>query len=88
MIEYEVTLEVDPAIAGEYVHWLRGHVEQMLALPGFVDAAVLRIGDPTPASGWIGLCVRYRLRDEASLAKYLHEHATRMRADAIARFGE
>jgi len=41
-----------------------------------------------PAEGELVLCTQYRLRDAASLADYLREHAPRLRADGVARFGD
>ncbi len=86
MIEYEVTLLVEDAIADAHRRWLHEHIAGMLALPGFVDACLAELVDPqTPDHrGW---CVRYRLRDEAALATYLREHAPAMRRDGLERFG-
>ena len=87
MITYVVDLEVDAAIAAEYLPWLREHVHEMLALPGFVDAQVFESLDPAPPPGTIAYSVHYRLRDRAAFDEYLRRHATSMRAGG-ARFGE
>ena len=55
-------------------------------LPGFIDARVLDVIDPTPAPGRIALCTQYLLRDEAALQAYFDLHAARLRGDGIARF--
>jgi hypothetical protein len=86
-VVYDVDLEVEVAIVAEYRDWLRGHVAAMLALPGFHGAQVLEVLDPAPAPGFAGLCVQYRLEDEAACAAYLREHSPRMRAEGQARFG-
>jgi hypothetical protein len=86
-IVYEVDLELETAIAAEYRAWLDAHVPQLLALPGFVSAEVFEVFEPV-AAGRAGLCVQYRLRDAAALENYLREHAPRMRAEGLARFGE
>ncbi|NZA25794.1 DUF4286 family protein [Luteimonas sp. SJ-92] len=88
MVVYEVDIEVAPEAVAAYRPWLSGHVQRMLALPGFVDAEVLTVREPLPADGWHALCVRYRLRDRAALDAYLHGHAARMRAEGAAAFGE
>jgi Domain of unknown function (DUF4286) len=85
---YEVNVEVDADIAGEYRAWLRDHVAEILALPGFTGAEVFDIADPAPAEGRIALCVHYRLRDRAALEDYLRDHAPRLRGEGIARFGD
>lgn len=84
---YEVSLDVDAAIAPDYVAWLRAHIDEICTLPGFLGADLHEVSEPTPAAGRVALCVRYRLRDAAALEAYLHEHAPRMRADGLARFG-
>lgn len=83
---YEVNLDVDAALAAEYRTWLREHVAQMLALPGFVSARTFEVVDP-PAPGRLCLCVHYRLRDAAALQAYFEQHAARLRGDGAARFG-
>ena len=85
---YAVDLEVDLDIATAYRAWLQAHMREILALPGFTGAQLLAVREPAPPAGRIGLCVQYRLRDAAALDTYLREHAPRLRADGIARFGE
>lgn len=85
---YEVNLVVDAAIAPAYRAWLHDHVREMLALPGFVAAQVFEVTAPPPSAGTLSLCTQYRLRDAAALDAYLREHAPRMRADGVARFGD
>lgn len=83
---YEVTVHVRGDLADAYLGWLRAHIAQMLALPGFQDAALEALLDDAPGErGW---CVRYRLRDLPALEDYLRQHAPRMRADGLARFGD
>lgn len=84
---YEVNLDVDAALAAEYRAWLRAHVAQMLALPGFISAQTFEVIDPPSAAVRISLCVHYRLRDAAALQAYFEQHAARMRGDGTARFG-
>ena len=40
---YEVTLHIDPSLAGEYDPWLQAHVADMLALPGFISARIYTV---------------------------------------------
>jgi quinol monooxygenase YgiN len=85
---YEVTLRVQRAIADDYRAWLDRHVREMLTLPGFLDARLSRQDEPGADAGEVVFCCHYRLRDAAALADYLREHAARMRADGVARFGD
>ncbi len=87
MIHYEVNLTVDNDIANDYGVWLAGHVDEMIAIDGFTGAQTLRVVDPDDPqhTTW---SVRYRLESEASLEAYMTHHASRMRQQAIDRFGE
>jgi len=87
MIVYVVELEMEAALRGEYLAWLDDHVREMLALPGFTGADILERRDPPPPVGHWGVDVHYRLRDRAAFETYLREHAPRMRAAGLARFG-
>ncbi|HET7222627.1 MAG TPA: DUF4286 family protein [Rhodanobacteraceae bacterium] len=87
MILYAVDLEMDASLREEYLAWLGGHVREMLALPGFVDAEIMARIEPSPPDGrWI-VCVHYRLRDRAAWQTYLTGYAPRMREAGLARFG-
>lgn len=85
---YEVNLNVLRGIETEYRAWLDAHVREILALPGFTGATVFERLEPATAADELCLCVHYRLRDEKALADYLREHAPRLRADGVARFGD
>ena len=87
-VVYEVSLRVQRAIAADYLAWLRIHVEQVLALPGFLDATLYAIdADAGADDDCIGWCVQYRLGDRAALERYFREYAPQMRAEGLARFG-
>jgi hypothetical protein len=87
VLVYEVNLAVDAEVAEAFAAWLPGHVAELLALPGFLAAEIFRVEEPAPPAGEVALSVRYRLRDRAALDAYLRDHAARLRADGIARFG-
>ncbi|MCW5579913.1 MAG: DUF4286 family protein [Luteimonas sp.] len=88
VLVYEVNLDVDAGIAGEYRAWLEAHVRGMLALPGFASAHVFEVLEGAPGDGDLHLCVHYILRNAAALEAYLRDHAPRMRAEGVARFGD
>jgi hypothetical protein len=85
---YEVNLFVRRVIEREYRDWLDAHIREILALPGFLDAELFEVNDPASAADEFALCTRYRLRDETALQNYFREHAPRLRADGVARFGD
>lgn len=84
MIVYEVRASVEDAVAPAYREWLGPHVAEILAIPGFHGAELL-VEDGEP--GRTVYCVRYHLADRGALEAYLRDHAPRLRADGIARFG-
>lgn len=83
---YEVNLIAEQSIAGEFADWLEGHVREMIALPGFVDAELAR--EEREAEQPAAFSVRYRLESRAALERYFAEHAERMRGDGLQRFGQ
>lgn len=85
-ITYEVSLQPEPEILAEFEAWLEVHVDEMLALPGFTGASIHKARDPD--SGHALRVVRYGLQDQAALDRYLADHAPRMRAEGLARFGD
>ena len=84
---YEVTLRVERAIADAFMAWLPGHVERLLALPGFEAARTFEVVETPPDAIHLVVCVHYLLRDQDALDAYLREHAARMRAESAERFG-
>lgn len=83
---YEVNLDIHAKAAADFAQWLPRHVADVLALPGFIDAVIAR-EDPGE-EGSIAWSVRYRLENRQALERYLDQHAERMRADGLRRFGE
>ena len=86
-VVYEVNLDLDVSIADEYRTWLEAHIREILGLPGFIGARLAQVDDPAAPSGRVALCVRYTLRDAATLDEYLRDHAPRLRAEGQVRFG-
>lgn len=81
---YAVRVAVDATIAADYRAWLGAHVAEILALPGFTGAEIFR--EETDDDS-VAYTVHYRLADRAALDDYLRDHAPRLRADGLARFG-
>jgi len=83
---YEVNLEADAAIEGAFDTWLRDHIADLLQFKGFLSAEIL--GDDSQPPGKVRRIVQYRLRDQAALDDYVRDHAPRMRAQGIEKFGD
>ena len=88
MILYAVELEMDIALRDEYMAWLRRHVRDMLALPGFAGAEIMARLEPPPPKGRFVVCAHYRLHDRAAWETYLTDYAPRMREAGRRRFGD
>jgi hypothetical protein len=83
---YEVSLEIEHDVVGEFDAWLAGHIDDMLTIPGFVSARTF-----TQANSDAGRARRvthYHLESEADLERYLSGPAAAMRQAAIDRFGD
>lgn len=85
MIVYEVRASVAPDTAAAYGDWLRPHIAEILAIPGFRRAELLTEDDE---DGRAVFCVRYHLDSRAALETYLRDHAPRLRAEGLARFAD
>jgi quinol monooxygenase YgiN len=84
MLLYEVNITPKPEIYADYLAWLRGHVQAMLALEGFKHAQIYQVepcdAENTPQT----LCVQYLLADRTSLTTYFADHAEAQRASVPA----
>ncbi|MFK7888934.1 MAG: DUF4286 family protein [Gammaproteobacteria bacterium] len=85
-VVYEVNLSIAKQREAEFDTWLGEHVAQMLNLPGFLGATTL-IEERDDATT-VGRSVHYQVRDNEALQTYFDEHAERMRAIGVARFGD
>ena len=94
MVVYEVNLEVEAEVADAYAAWLAPHIDEVLAVLGFVSAEWWSVEpdggpdgedrQPDAPARW---CVQYRVESRAALQAYFDEHAERLRGDGLARFG-
>ena len=81
---YEVNLTIDNDVIDEFDAWLQKHIDEMLAIPGFISAATLVIennDDNTKQRS-----VQFRLTNQAALDSYYEKDAERLRAIGIEKF--
>lgn len=83
---YEVTLTIERDIVDSFDGWLANHVEEMLAIPGFISASVFALDDDD--DGNARRVTQYFLESENHLESYLDERAAEMRQSGIDRFGD
>ena len=76
---YEVTHVVDRDVADRFDDWLRQHIDEMLEMPGIVDAASFDDDGDGPR---VTRVTQYRFANEAELDQYLAGPAAVMRRSA------
>ena len=83
---YEVNLTIDNDVIDEFDAWLQKHVDEMLAIPGFISAstAVIENNDENTKQR----SVQFRLTNQAALDAYYEKDAERMRATALEKFSD
>ena len=86
MVIYEVNLAVDDDVAEAYAAWLAPHIDEVLAVPGFLSAEWFEV-DVDDAGGRRQWVVQYRVESREALAEYFDTHAARLRGDGLERFG-
>lgn len=79
-------MRVVAAAEEPYRAWLAVHIRELLELPGFCSAEFFEVQADPAESGFVNLCVQYRLSSANALARYLEVDAPRMRADGQLRF--
>ena len=83
---YEVTLSVDREIVEAFDAWLADHVQEMLAIPGFLKAETFELEDDE--EGRARRVTHYYLASEEDLEEYLAGPANAMRRSGIDRFAD
>ncbi len=86
MVIYEVNLDVDREIEQVYADWLGEHIQQMLGFAGFVEAVWYEREDDSDSQR-VAWTVHYQVTGMPELQSYLQQHAARMRAHGVERFG-
>ena len=81
MISYEVTAEVPPELAPRFESYMSGHIPAVLATGCFSAASLSRAAPGQYRT-------RYEAPDQATLDRYLAQHAPALRADFAAHFPE
>jgi hypothetical protein len=81
---YQLEVEAEPAVADQVDAWLEGHVEVLLAQPGFVAARSWNIDSE---EGLRRTIVQFDLDNEANLRQFLETSSTDYRSELDSRFG-
>lgn len=85
---YEVNIEIERDLIDEYDPWLKAHVAEMLALPGFESAEIFAVDSAQAVPESVGRVVHYRLSSRQALDDYIQRHARTMRGQGTQRFAD
>ncbi|HWL93619.1 MAG TPA: DUF4286 family protein [Phycisphaerae bacterium] len=87
---YEVSASIsDATIAAAWVRWMRdAHIADVVAA-GALSGRVISIdrADADGPNASHEFCVQYEFADRSALDRYLSDHAPRLRAEGLVRFG-
>lgn len=86
MVIYEVNLDVDHDVFNDYYSWLMEHAKEILKFDGFQKAEIGLI-EQQDEQAKKKIRVSYTIASYHDLQTYLTQHATKMRAEAINKFG-
>ena len=87
MIIYNVTVKVDPAVAAEWLQWLRSeHAPEIMATDCFTDFKVVRLLDVDDSEGPT-YAVQYTTDSRTKYDEYIRRFAAGLRRKAAERWG-
>lgn len=84
MIVYEVRLFINNEIDLAFHTWLKKHIAEMLQLPGFIKAMILKPDQESPNQK--KLTIHYHLENRQALANYMATYAGKMREEGLRLF--
>jgi len=83
---YNVTVSVDPNVHAEWLNWMREvHIPDVLATGLFLSNRILRVHGHE--ENGMTYAIQYVLANRAMLDQYFLEHAPRLQAEHVARYG-
>jgi hypothetical protein len=85
MVIYEVNLIIKTEIYENYYSWLLQHIQKLLTFDGFNQAEIGLVEQANTKEKH--LRVNYIIQSYQHLENYLKNHATAMRAEGVAKFG-
>lgn len=85
MVCYEVNIIIATQYLEDYRLWLTRHIQEMLQLPGFINAQVLKEYGLEDRA-FSHLTIQYTLDNPKSLQLYFDNHAQRMREQSLKLF--
>jgi hypothetical protein len=88
MIIYNVTVKVDPAIAGGWLDWMqKEHIPEIIATGCFTHANILHLFELDDEEG-ITYAIQYHALSREKYMKYIEEFAPALRKKALEKWGD
>jgi hypothetical protein len=88
VILYNVTVKIEPAIAADWLQWIKSeHIPDIIGTGCFLEAKVLHLLETDEKDG-ITFAVQYYAQDMVSYQLYIDNHAVSMRNKAFEKWGD
>ncbi len=88
MIIYNVTIKVEPAVAEQWLRWMKEeHLKDMMDTGLFSDYRLCRLLEQDEEEG-VSFVVQYHSDSAENYRTYLAEHAPKMRQKGLKKFGD
>ncbi len=89
MIVYNVTTNVDQAIANEWLTWMKDvHIPQVLATGCFKDHKILKLLTERPDVEGLTFAVQYFTEDMKTMQQYSSLYAPELQRQVHAKYGD
>ena len=87
MIIYNVTVKLEPAIAGDYIKWMQQeHIPEVVGTGCFTHAHILRLLETDESDGPT-YAIQYHAESKSNYNRYMEKHAGAMRQKLVDRWG-
>ncbi|NJX14474.1 DUF4286 family protein [Tamlana crocina] len=87
MYIYNVTVNIDESIHGEWLKWIKEHIPQVLGTGKFEKATLTRVLVEEDMGG-ITYSIQYRTYSREALDAYYREDANRLRTEGAKKFAD
>jgi hypothetical protein len=87
MIIYNVTVNIDLSIQGEWLIWVNSHINEVLKTGKFTKATFTKIVTDE-SIGEISYSIQYYAKSKSDLEDYIKHYSGLLKSDGINRFGD
>ena len=87
MMIYNVTVNIDPSVHGEWLIWINSHINKVLKIGKFTKAIFTKIVTDE-SIGEISYSIQYYAKSKCDLEDYIKQYSGLLKSDGINRFGD